>query len=128
MDSLGTVVVVVVAASLAVFALAKGRVPTLVQKVAPEGTKEPRSDHEQRLVKLEYQFKALELEWEDTRAKFLGMTRSFIRQAKAAGLDGPNGAGLHPDSQPGASPDAVPGGPSSRAAVLNTWRRTHARQ
>ena len=81
------------------------------------------SDHEQRLVKLEYKFHALELEWEDTRAKFLGMTRSFIRQAKAAGLDTTPAADGDGGLQPQAPSGAAAGVLSSRAAVLSTYRR-----
>jgi hypothetical protein len=75
-------------------------------------------DHERRLLVLEAKQRALELEWEDTRAKFLGMTRSFIRHAKAAGLDG---AGNGEDTAPAGAAGHV--APSSRAAVLNAWRR-----
>lgn len=83
-------------------------------------------DHEGRLVKLEYKFHALELEWEDTRAKFLGMTRSFIRHAKAAGLDNGTSAGSDAPLQAEADPGAVAGPLSSRAAVLKAFRRNHA--
>ena len=83
----------------------------------PKSGHEDTLDHERRLLVLEAKQRALEMEWEDTRAKFLGMTRSFIRHAKAAGLDGAGGE----DTQlqlPRAEPAT-----SSRAAVLQTWRR-----
>jgi len=70
--------------------------------------------------------RALELEWEDTRAKFLGMTRSFIRQARAAGLDGSgDGSTLPVRNTPGAAQLEL----SSRAAgmtrsqILAEYRR-----
>lgn len=73
-------------------------------------------DHERRLLVCEAKGRALEMEWEDTRAKFLGMTRSFIRQAKLAGLtETPSG------------PVAIAGpGTGTRRDVLQKWRSTNA--
>ncbi len=91
----------------------------------------PKGDHEQRLVKLEYKFHALELEWEDTRAKFLGMTRSFIRQAKAAGLDSTAHLASQTDgnsADPSTAEERLAGVLSSRAAVLKRWRGNATRK
>jgi len=85
-------------------------------------------DHEQRLVKLEYKFHALELEWEDTRAKFLGMTRSFIRHAKAAGLDSTPSANGGDSADPSEAEASQVGVLSSRAAVLKRWRGNATRK
>ncbi len=87
---------------------------------APVGSKGDPLDHERRLLVLEAKQRALEMEWEDTRAKFLGMTRSFIRHAKSAGLK--NGDGVE---EPGDV--ATPPRPGmKRADVLAVWRRKHA--
>jgi hypothetical protein len=88
--------------------------------VAPAGSKGDPLDHERRLLVMEAKQRALEMEWEDTRAKFLGMTRSFIRHAKNAGLKNGDGVDELGDV-------ATPKGPAlKRADVLAVWRRKHA--
>jgi hypothetical protein len=122
---LTVVVVVVVTATLTAWAAIRflgGLRPVQGADRASEGksgrTSADPLDHERRLLVLEAKQRALELEWEDTRAKFLGMTRSFIRHAKAAGLDG---AGT--EDTPSAAGQPRETATSSRAAVLNAWRR-----
>jgi hypothetical protein len=132
LGDLTLVVVVVVTATVTAWALLRwmgGLTPDRRAIVAPgaasapKGTTEMALDHERRLLVIEAKSRALEMEWEDTRAKFLGMTRSFIRQAKAAGLDGTDASGVNPDLRSGATPGAGASVTSSRAAVLNQWKR-----
>jgi hypothetical protein len=97
-----------------------GATSTRPGATAPKGSHDDTLDHERRLLVVEAKQRALEMEWEDTRAKFLGMTRSFIRHAKQAGLS--NGEDVSRETL-----NADPKGPAmKRADVLAVWRRKHA--